>query len=183
MITVPASVTTELGKSTFKTCLLLDLPGPFRITDNPKALTHNSLTYTPADGIIMSAGDVNRQRELSSDSYEIGLDATNLGIYQDYVTNNRVGASVTMSLAFVDSTYNIINSDAVVMLYKGLVDSWSLSEQGSKAEFSIRVTSHWSAFKIRRGRYTNTASQEEFYPGDTLFEFSFQEELPIRWGL
>ena len=183
MLTVPASVDTALADEDLVWALLVDLPGGFPVTDNPHNLTYDGTTYTPAK-VLLSAGDVKRAQDISADSYEITMDNADQAIYEDYVVTNRVGTAVEVFAAFVDAgTYDLRAADSVIKIYEGVLDSWSVSEQGSRASISIRLTSHWSAWKIVKGRFTNSSSQEETYSGDTIFEFSHQEELPIKWGL
>ena len=82
-------------------------------------------------------------------------------------------------LAFLDEDYELLSSDSVIKIYAGLVDTWQFDETKTKSDFTIKLTSHWAAFEVVTGRFTNTASQEEYYSGDTLFQYSQQEKLPL----
>ena len=186
MISVPASVTTALNSPSFGIALCISLPGngtTFSLTDHWRNLTLNGTTYVANSFVISGTDEVKRDKDINVDSYTITVDNAELNIYEDYAQVNLVGQEATVDVAFVNpDTGVILGSDAGIRLYKGLVDSWVNDESGSKATFGIRLTSHWAAFNVVKGRVTNSASQEERYPGDTLFEFSFQDELQIKWG-
>ena len=183
MLSFPSSVVNALASNDFTYSLLVDLPGNFQVTNNPHDLTWSSVTYSPAK-LLMDVGDIERRQDISSDSFDIIMDNADQAIYQDYVANNRIGTVVPVYAAFVDpTTYDLLAADSVVRVYSGLFDSWDVSEAGTKATVTLRLTSHWSAWKVVKGRATNSSSQEEVYPGDTIFEFSYQEELPHKWGL
>jgi hypothetical protein len=67
MITIPNSVSTALAASTYRTSLLVHLPGVgFKITDNHKPITYNSTTYTTSDEIVLKTSNVNRTTDYSS---------------------------------------------------------------------------------------------------------------------
>jgi len=182
MITVDSSVTTALADDHIEYCLLVDLPGPYRITDNVREISYDGNTYSP-EQLLLSTGSVSRKREINADSYEVVVSNIDQTIYQDYVVTNYTNQPVDVYLGFLTESGDLISSVSVMPVFKGVVDSWGLSESGSKSTLTIRMTSHWSQWKLITGRRTNSDSHEERHPGDTVFEFSHQEELPIKWGL
>lgn len=182
MITVDSSVATALADDHLEYCLLVDLPGPHRITDNVRDLTYDGITYS-TEQLLMSAGGLSRKREINADSYEVQVSNIDETIYQDYLGTNYTNQAVAVYLGFLDEDGDLISSASVMPIFKGVIDSWGLTESGSKSTLTIRMTSHWSQWKLIKGRRTNADSHEERYPGDTVFEFSHQDELPIKWGI
>jgi len=182
MITVPASVTNALASSDLTWSLLVSLPGGYEATDNPHNLTYDGTVYN-SQVMVLEGGSLKRKSDITADSYEVLISNVDQSMYQDYVDVNRVGSQVSVYAAFVDpDDYNLLSSDSVVEVYRGLLDSWVVAEEGEAATMTVRLTSHWSSWKVVKGRFTNTASQTEVYPGDTFFEYSQQEVLPITWG-
>lgn len=185
MLSVPAVVATALDSGNFQFCLFYQIPGSSThyLSDHWKDLTYNANTYLSQDALVLSSGDARRGLEITADSIVVRLSNADKTLYTEYASGNQVGKEVIISVAFVDQDGDLLAADSVVQMFGGLVDSWSQTDRETSSEFAIRLTNHWSAFDIRKGRFTNSASQEEVYPGDTFFEFSFQEELPTKWGI
>lgn len=187
MLSVPASVTSALAGPDFSMTLMVRLPGSgsdYRLTDHWRNLTYQSATWVANGKVILSTDRAARSREISADSYQLTLDNADKGIYEDYAQNGHVGKRAYVYIGFVDpDTGLLLAADSVMQVYEGLVDSWKINDTSSSSQFSLRMTSHWSAFEVVNSRFTNPASQEEVYPGDTIFEYSYQDKLPIKWGL
>jgi len=183
MITIPANVQTALASSGYRACLLANLPGTdFKITDNHKDVTYNSVTYSSTGELLLKTSNVSRTTEIAANSYTLTVSGADQSAIQEYGATNHVGKTATLYLAFLDDNYDLLDASSVVEMYTGIVDSWELSESATTSEFSIKLTSHWASFEIINGRFTNASSQEEYYSGDEFFKFSYQEELPVKWG-
>jgi len=204
MITIPSSVNTALASSTYRTSLLVHLPGVgFKITDNHKPITYNSTTYTTSDEVVLKTSNINRTTDIAANSYTLTFAGADKSAYQEYTnsgtdyvrhvgktgyTNSgtdyvrHVGKTGTLYLAFLDDNYELLDSGSVIELYTGVVDTWELNETATTSEFSVKLSSHWATFEVTNGRYTNSSSQQEYYAGDEIFKYSHQEKLPIKWG-
>ena len=188
MITIPNSVSTALAASTYRTSLLVHLPGAgFKITDNHKPITYNSTTYTTSDEIVLKTSNVNRTTDIAANSYTLTFAGADKSAYQEYTNSGtdyvrHVGKTGTLYLAFLDDNYELLDSGSVIELYTGVVDTWELNETSTTSEFSVKLSSHWATFEVTNGRYTNSSSQQEYYAGDEIFKYSHQEKLPIKWG-
>jgi hypothetical protein len=188
MITIPNSVSTALEASTYRTSLLVHLPGVgFKITDNHKPITYAGTTYTTSDEIVLKTSNVSRTSDIAANSYTITFAGADKSAYQEYTNSGadyvrHVGKTGTLYLAFLDDNYELLDSTSVLELYTGVVDTWELSESNSTSEFSVKLASHWVTFEVTNGRFTNSSSQQEYYPSDEIFKYSHQEELPIKWG-
>lgn len=188
MITIPNSVSTALEASTYRTSLLVNLPGAgFKITDNHKPITYAGITYTTSDEIVLKTSNVSRTSDIAANSYTITFAGADKSAYQEYTNSGadyirHVGKTGTLYLAFLDDNYELLDSTSVLELYTGVVDTWELSESNSTSEFSVKLASHWATFEVTNGRFTNSSSQQEYYPDDEIFKYSHQEKLPIKWG-
>jgi hypothetical protein len=180
-ITLDAAVTAALDDPHFGYAMCVSLPGGYNVTNNPNDLTVDSVTYT-SDEILVAASDTTRKYAITADGAEIRMGNADQTMYQDYVTNGYVNEPITLTLVFVDEDFNLLNANATMPVYKGVLDSWTVQESKGQASIAFKMTSHWSAWKVTKGRKTNTGSQAQYYPNDTVFEYSHQEELPVKWG-
>lgn len=183
MITMPSNVAAALASATYRTAILIDLPGTgFKVTDNHKEITYNSVTYKPDDQSLLGASSVQRTTALSSSPYQIKFAGADRTAYQEYVNDAHFGKDAFIYLAFLDDNYALLSATSVIQIYAGLVDTWQFDETKTKSDFTIKLTSHWAAFEVVTGRFTNTSSQEEYFPNDTIFQYAQQEKLPMKWG-
>jgi hypothetical protein len=184
MITIPSSVTTALASTHYRVALLADLPGTgMSVTDNHKPITFGGTTYSATDGLFLKTSDVSRTTAIEVNSYTLTFSGADKSAYTQYYDNTHVGKSATLYLAFLDDDYALLHYGSVVEMYTGIIDTWALSETGTTSDFSIKMTNHWSTFEIINGRFTNSSSQQEVYDGDTIFEYSTQDKLPLKWGI
>lgn len=181
-ISVDAAVTSALASEHFDYALCVQIPGPYNVTNNPDAITVGGVTFSP-DQILMEANDTQRQLEIKAADLEIVLGNADQTIYQDYIQNDYTGQSMSVWFAFVNDKHQRLNANSYMPLYRGLLDSWSVSESGTRTQIVLRGSSHWTAFSKVTGRRTNSGSQQQYFPNDTVFEYSHQEELPYKWGL
>lgn len=180
-VTVDSAVTTALESSHFEYALCVSLPGGYNVTNNPDSLTVGGVTYTP-DEILVGASESTRKYEITADSAEITLGNADQTLYQDFVSNDYAGQPIAIVLAFVGDDFQPLNSNAYMPAYEGVLDSWTVKEDGGNTSIAFRMTSHWSSWKTKKGRYTNNGSQQQYYPNDTVFQYSHQEKLPVKWG-
>ena len=165
MITIPSSVSTALASSDYRVALLADLPGTgMSVTDNHKPITFGGTTYSATDGLLLKTSNVNRTTAIEVNSYTLTFSGADKSAYTQYHSNAHVGKSATLYLAFLDDDYALLDSASVIEMYTGIIDTWS-------------------TFEIVNGRFTNSSSQQEVYDGDTIFEFSTQDKLPLKWGI
>lgn len=183
MITIPSSIVTALASPNYRVALLADLPGTgMQVTNNHRALTHGGVTYSATDGLLLKTSNVNRTTSIETNSYNITFAGADKSAYTQYYDNTHVGKPASLYLAFLDDDYALLDSSSVIEMYTGIIDTWSLTESGTTSDFTIKLTNHWSTFELVNGRFTNSSSQEEIYPGDTIFEFATQDKLPLKWG-
>lgn len=183
MISMPSNVAAALASANYRTAILINLPGTgFKVTDNHKELTYDGVTYKPDDQALLGASSVQRTNALSSSPYQIKFAGADRTAYQEYVDDAHFGKDAFIYLAFLDDDYALLSATSVIQIYAGLVDTWQFDETKTKSDFTIKLTSHWAAFEVVTGRFTNTSSQEEYYPNDTIFQYSQQEKLPMKWG-
>ena len=80
MISMPSNVAAALASASYRTAILINLPGTgFKVTDNHKPITYAGVTYSPGDQALLGASSVQRTTSLSSSTYQVkfaGADRT-----------------------------------------------------------------------------------------------------------
>lgn len=183
MLDMPANVVAALASNNYRTAMLIDLPGTdMQVTDNQKNIVYDGITFSNTGRALIKASGINRAGDLNASSYSVTFYGGDTLAYQDYVGDQQLGKPGRVFLAFLDENYLLLSADSVIQLYAGLVDQWQFDETKTSSEFTVKMASHWSAFEVQTGRFTNSSSQEEYYPGDTFFQYAQQEKLPFKWG-
>lgn len=184
MLTLTSEYQTALESDYFKPCYLLDLPGPLRLTTADQDLTWGGNTYT-SSGLVMKLDGIQSSTDLNANTYKITLDNANTTALALYALINYVGADAYIYLGLLNEDGSLIvngSDEGPFEVYAGIFDSWSVSEGKGQSVLDVRLKSHWAAYNRKAGRFTNSASQEEHYAGDTFFEHAHREQNEIRWG-
>jgi len=162
---------------------LIKLPG-LNLTTAPYDISWGGTTYQ-ALGIVISLDGKRNTSEISANTYKLTLsnaDQTALSILGQ---NNYFGLPCRIFIGLLDDSGNLIqdgNNDGPFEFYSGLFDSWVVNESSTKSTIEVTIRSHWAAFERKAGRWTNTESQQEQYPGDTIFEYAHLSESEFKWG-
>lgn len=181
MITTTATVTQALSSVSTNIALLINLPGSddMKVTDSVRDITYDGVTYRAHGSVqFTNAGSVDRKSVLTIDAYTINFGQADRTAYDLYKDNSYVGAPASVYIAFLDDDGALLNSTSVLQVYSGQIHSWGLNR-----DFTVKLSNQWAAFDIQHGRTTSSTSQQEVYPGDTFFEYSYMEELATKWGL
>ncbi len=93
---------------------------------------------------------------------------------------NVVNDSVTIFRGLLDSSNSLIADP--ILLYKGNIDTFQISESKNDANVLLTVVSHWADFEKKSGRRTNNISQQRFFSTDVGMDFSSQTVLDLKWG-
>lgn len=183
MIDATTEIVNALEDVTMNVALLVNLPDDgatnMKLTDSVKDITFDGVTYKAGDDTqIVNGKSVGRDEEISIDSYEVSFGEGDLSAFTLYSGDNYVGQTATIYLAFLDSDGDLLASDSVIEVYKGVVHSWAMNRG-----FVVKLSNHWAAFEVANGRYTNQDSQDEHFSGDTFFEYSHMDPLQTKWGM
>lgn len=67
-------------------------------------------------------------------------------------------------------------------VFRGYISSASaLVNTSDETTVSIQVANHFSDFDRQSGRYTNSSSQQRYFPSDKGLDFSKQVQKEIKW--
>lgn len=176
-----ASVLTEIAKDSVQMCHLLymGLNTAQYLTDAPHDIDYSSNTYT-SSSYLLSMGTVEESSDVRVGTVAIDLSSVSQAFTSIFLTYPYIGKQVIIRRAFLDSTGSIIGDP--VIIYDGRIDGFDMTESDQDSTITVTVSSHWSDFEKKAGRYTNTSSQELFFTGDKGFEFAANSVKDLKWG-
>lgn len=70
-----------------------------------------------------------------------------------------------------------------VTLFKGFINgiTATFDNQGDTTQAAVDISSHWTDFDRVSTRYTNSKSQQEFFPADNGFDFAVDVQKEVVW--
>ena len=156
---------------------------PINITDNAYDLTSSvsgsSVTYS-SSSFLMSIPTFTEETDLTKTSLQITLSGVNQTFISTCLNENVVNDSVTIFRGLLDDNGALIADP--FLLYKGAIDTFSISETNTESLVNLTIVSHWADFNKVSGRKTNNSSQQRFFSTDVGFDFSSQTVLDLKWG-
>ena len=69
MINLHADTLTALQSDNFEYCHLVDIPGPFYLTNNDTDVAANGNTYDSSTGLLLSFNNITKDQKLKVGSY------------------------------------------------------------------------------------------------------------------
>ena len=156
---------------------------PVNITDCSFPLTSSvsgsSVTYSSSD-FILGISNFTEETDVTKTSLTLTLSGADQTFISTCLNENVVNDSVTVFRGLLDSNETLIADP--FLLYKGQIDTFSITETDTESLVNLSVVSHWSDFNKVSGRKTNNSSQQRFFSTDVGFDFSSQTVLDLKWG-
>lgn len=183
MMNLTTAYQTHLESDQLRPVYLVKLPG-LALTTAPSSIFWGGVTYA-ASGLITAMDGRSASSEISTNTFKIKLSGANqlpLSILSD---DDIYGQESTVYIGFLDANGSLIqeaNGEGPFEFYRGLFDGWVINESGNTSSLEVTLRSHWAAFERKAGRWTNSESQQEQYPTDTIFEYAHLEESSFKWG-
>jgi hypothetical protein len=158
--------------------LYFGFSSPIYITDADFDIAYGGNTYS-ASSDILNIGDVKETSEIRVNTLRIDLSGISqawiaIALGQDYID-----VPVRYYRAILNPDYSI--EDAVEM-FSGTISGCNIDESGTKSVVRMECANHWADFQKVKGRLTNNASHQIYYPGDEFFEFASEGLKDLRWG-
>ncbi len=140
-------------------------------------------TYTAAGGLLKISEYVDNAT-FSIEKLGISLAGITkmqgeLSALETIQTLNYIDKPVTITRVFmVDHTVEHEN-----VLFKGYIVGMNgtFNTEGDTTTATIDVASHWTDFDRVSTRYTNSRSQQEFYPTDLGLDFCVDVQKEVQW--
>ena len=156
---------------------------PQNITDCVHDLTSSvsgsSVTYS-SSSFLVSYPTVSEETDIGKSSISIALSGADQTYISLALAENIVNDAVTIYRAFLDDN-NAIIADPF-LLYKGNIETYTISEDQTSSILNLNIVSHWADFEKKSGRKTNNISQQRFFSSDVGMAFASETVLNIKWG-
>lgn len=70
-----------------------------------------------------------------------------------------------------------------IMLFKGYISGIgaTYNSEGETTQATFTVASHWTDFDRTSSRYTNSKSQQEYFPDDLGFDYAVDVQKEVTW--
>ena len=156
---------------------------PVNITDCSFPLTSSisgsSVTYSSSD-FILGISNHTEETDVTKSSVSINLSGADQTFISIVLNENIVNDNVDIFRGFLNDS-NALIADPF-LLYKGNIESFSISENDTASSVGLSIVSHWADFEKKNGRKTNNTSQQRFFSADVGMNFSSQTVQDIKWG-
>ncbi|QDP48588.1 MAG: putative baseplate hub protein [Prokaryotic dsDNA virus sp.] len=152
------------------------------MTDAYIPITYNSNTYSAA-GYFLSFSDIQETSNLVINSLTIslsGIDKT----YINYVLDEDfIDRKVIIRKGFLSTTDDSLIADPV-LIFQGNMDTPTIqeAEDAGRCTVSITAANLFVDFEKTPGRFSNTQSQNIYYPGDKGFDYCSRIIQDVVWG-
>jgi len=156
---------------------------PVNITDCSFSLTSSisgsSVTYSASD-FILGISNHNEQTDLTKATVELNLSGADQTFIATVLNENVTNDIVDIYRGFLNDSNTLIADP--FLLYRGNIESFSISENDTTSSVGLTIVSHWADFEKKNGRKTNNTSQQRFFSTDVGMDFSSQTVQDIKWG-
>ena len=179
--TLTTAVKNELATNSLQpiNLLFLNVSTGLRFTDHYKNVTYDSNTYT-ASSLFTKLSSVTESSEIQVSNITVTFTGADQTIISLFLSNDYIEKEAEIYKGFIGSNEAVIADP--FLLFKGRIESFSISETLKDSKVNISIASHWADFSKVEGRKTNTGSQQIHFPNDLGFEFASQTVQDIKWG-
>ena len=176
-----SAVKTELATNKINPIglIYLNISGGQRFTDHYKDISYDTNTYT-SSSLLLGVSDVSESNEVAVNAITVAFTGADQTIISLFLNNSYMDKEAEIYAAFLDESQAVI-ADPFLM-FSGRIESFAIEEDETNSKLSVSIASHWSDFDKKKGRKTNTNSQQLFFSGDVGFDFSSQSVQDIKWG-
>ena len=151
--------------------------------------TSSENTYV-SQGQFINFGNLKETADMQIQSFDLtftAVDTTTLAALIASDTSQSSSGSalngrrVVVHRVILDADYTH-TSDDVYMIFDGLINGFSLSEDENTATVNLNCSSRFVNFDATAGRKTTVGSQQIYFPQDLGFEFASSLKKDVRWG-
>ena len=155
-------------------------------TDNAFDIFYNGNTYL-AQGEFLSFTESQESGDLNIASVNIAISALDVSLVRTYGVSSQINQGVRIYRAFLDPNTNLLlgdsGADAIVMLFKGKIAGYQITNNQSTADIQYQVSSQFVNFNKKNGRRSNQQNFQREHPNDRSMEFSHETLNELKWGL
>lgn len=154
--------------------------GMTRLTDYAHDLDHDGFTYT-STGQMMGLSAVSESSDIEISPLVIEISALAAGFVAAVLQYDHINRPVTLRRALLNNNSQIID---IIKLFAGLSSDAIILDAGPSGSPLVQIesTSQFGDLDQKAGRFTNSASQADRYPGDKGFDHVVDLVDPLIWG-
>jgi len=156
---------------------------PVNLTDCSFSLTSSvsgsSVIYLASD-FVLGISNHSEQTDLTKATVNLTLSGADQTFISTVLNENVTNDTVDIYRGFLNDSNTLIADP--FLLYKGNIESFSISENDTASSVGLSIVSHWADFEKKNGRKTNNTSQKRFFSTDVGMDFASQTVQDIKWG-
>ncbi|GEK08944.1 hypothetical protein [Pseudoalteromonas peptidolytica] len=165
------------GEHSYANLLTIKLSSGFlRFTDAPHDIEFGA-KYLSGIWIKCPSFQVDGKPKINEVNFK--LSAVSPEVHAVFFNQSWLNRKVSVQRIFFNQEMTV---QLALQLWEGLLINRDGSESINEASIELSAASIWADFKAARGRRTNEASQQLFFPNDKGFEFSGLVRKDIPWG-
>jgi hypothetical protein len=150
------------------------------LTDAFIPVTYSSNTYQPL-GYFLSFSNIEETTDLQVSSLNLNLTGIDQVYIRHVLEETFIDRKVVIRKGFLNTTDDSLIANPIIV-YQGNMNTPSITESGDMSTVSIEVANQFVDFSKTPGRFTNSESQNQFYPNDKGFQYAPQIIKDIVWG-
>ena len=147
--------------------------------DLTSSVSGSSITYS-ASKFILGVSSFTEETDITKTSLTISLSGADTTYIAVVLAENVINDAVTIYRGFLNSS-NALIADPF-LLYKGTIDTFTITENEKESLLNLGVVSHWADFEKTNGRKTNNISQQRHFSSDVGMDFSSETVKDLKWG-
>lgn len=173
----PAQKALLADEHSYANLLTIKLPSGFlRFTDTPHDIEFGA-KYLSGIWLKCPSFQVDGKPKINEVNFK--LSAVSPEIHAAFFNQNWINRRLKVQRLFFDREMKVL---LALNMWEGLLINREGKENVGEAVLELSAASKWADFKAARGRRTNEASQQLFFPNDRGFEFSGIVRKDIPWG-
>ena len=159
-------ITTQLasGKINFAHLFKLEFTSTYYYTDARMNLAYDSQSYL-SNAFIQKQSPVKEEGKLTTGKVTLAISGVDQTFIQEFLTNGYIQKQITISKAFLDDNFVILNSGAnyaVEVIFRGHVADFSVEDSMGDSTVKLGIENHWAQFGRIAGRITTPDSCNQF---------------------
>jgi len=148
-------------------------------TDCGYDITYDSNTYD-ATPYLLQIGSPSESRDLRVNQMTVQFSGVGLSMQGVFLTNDWMNKQAIIYKGVLNSSGSLVGDP--LPIFNGQISNWQFAESRGSSRVTVSIASHWADFEKKRGRLTNSNSQNFYFSGDKGFEYAAHTVRDIKWG-
>ncbi|QDP47971.1 MAG: hypothetical protein Tp1100SUR763771_24 [Prokaryotic dsDNA virus sp.] len=178
--TLSSDLQTEVSNESTQIAFLIKLHTGtvIRLTNWAYDLTYNSESYE-AGGSLISVDQISEKGKLEVESMSISFSNVSDQVRSQVQNGDFTDIKVEVLLGFLNSSNSFVGA---INYFTGFIDTVSIKENIDNSILQLNVSTQWSNWSLKKGRYYTDESQQNFSSGDLGLQFATEVKPNLKWG-